>query len=244
MAKAAVIAGWGDVPHIDPKAQEDMLATYPAYQRAARSKGIPQLGSGVVYPYDESDYTVPPIALAPHWPRYAGLDVGYNRTACVWLAHDRDAQVHYVYAEHYGGKVEMAIHAGAIRERGDWIPIAADPASRGRSQADGIALLDLYEQSGLDVFAAPPRLREAGITQVATMLSEGRLKVSSLCKNLLAEMRIYRRDEKGNIVKANDHACDALRYAITGSMERAIVEPSKRTGKRWCDVRNSSIWAG
>jgi hypothetical protein len=39
-------------------------------------------------------------------------------------------------------------------------------------------------------------------------------------------MRLYRRDEKGRIVKSNDHCCDSLRYACRSGRARMKVQPS------------------
>jgi hypothetical protein len=77
------------------------------------------------------------------------------------------------------------------------------------------------------------------------MLGAGRIKVSRVCSNFLAEYRLYRRDEKGRIVKSNDHLMDAARYLIMSGLERAILEPAERAdGRKWyhCDV--SPVWAG
>lgn len=242
MAKIAIAAGWQDVPHLDEEAKKTLLASYPPHMRDARTRGIPRLGAGAIYPVPETDYVVSPIELPAHWPRVAALDVGWNITAALWAALDRESQSVYIYAEHYKGKAEIAIHASAIKAKGDWIPIAIDPAARGRSQNDGRQVLEQYEEHGLDIHLAD-NAREAGIFRVWTMLSEGRLKIFSSCPNLLAELRIYRRDEKGNIVKSNDHAVDALRY-LCGSLDRAITEPAKQQGKRWCDWSPPAFFYG
>ncbi len=64
---------------------------------------------------------------------------------------------------------------------------------------------------------------EAGIMRVWIGLSTGKIKIFSNCVNLLRELRGYSRDEKGKIIKANDHAPDALRYLIMsgGDVKRA-----------------------
>ena len=48
--------------------------------------------------------------------------------------------------------------------------------------------------------------------RVWTMLSTGKLQIFSNCVNLLRELRGYIRDEKGRVVKTDDHGCDAMRY--------------------------------
>ena len=39
------------------------------------------------------------------------------------------------------------------------------------------------------------------------------------------ELRIYRRDENGKIVKENDHAVDALRYLVMSGLDKALQTP-------------------
>ncbi|EIZ8936132.1 terminase family protein [Salmonella enterica] len=48
-------ATWDDAKHLTEDAKAELLAGYPEYQRDMRSKGIPVLGSGAIYPYDETE---------------------------------------------------------------------------------------------------------------------------------------------------------------------------------------------
>jgi hypothetical protein len=56
------------------------------------------------------------------------------------------------------------------------------------------------------------------------LLSAGKLKVFESLKAWLEEFRMYRRDEKGQIVKANDHLMDATRYLIVSGRDRMRCE--------------------
>jgi hypothetical protein len=152
------------------------------------------------------------------------MDVGWNRTAAIWGAHDREADVVYLYSEHYRSQAEPSIHADAIKARGVWIPGAIDPAARGRQQKDGEQLLQNYQDLGLDLTAAD-NAREAGIYNVWQRLSTGRMKVFKSLQNWLNEYRIYRRDDKGQVVKENDHAMDATRYLEMSGIAIARVPP-------------------
>ncbi len=223
-SKYTVFAGWDDVPHLSEQTKRELLASTPPHLRDARSKGIPSLGSGAIYPVEESEIVVPDMPIPDHWPRAYGMDVGWNRTAAVWGALDRESDVLYLYAEHYRGMAEPSIHADAIKARGDWINGVIDPASRGRGQKDGEQLLNNYMELGLRLTLAV-NAREAGIYDVWARLSTGRLKVFSSLRSWLAEYRIYRRDERGNIVKENDHLMDATRYLVMSGIEQARVKP-------------------
>jgi phage terminase large subunit-like protein len=211
--KAVVSATWDDVPHLSAQAKEELWNAIPPFQRDARSKGLPQLGAGAIYPVPESTVVCEPFDIPKHWPRSYGLDVGWNRTAAIFGAHDRENDVVYWYSEHYLGEVEPAVHASAIRARGN-LPGAIDPASRGRSQVDGRQLIQLYREQGLELVEARNAV-EAGIFEVWERLCTGRLKIFSTLQHTRAEFRLYRRDERGKVVKENDHAMDAGRYQIT-----------------------------
>ena len=232
MTKLVVGATWDDVPHLTKEQKDELWGAIPPYQRDARSKGIPQLGSGAIFPVPESDIVCDPFDLPVYWPRSYGFDVGWNRTAAIWQAHDRDTDTIYLYSEHYRGQAEPSIHADAIKARGAWIPGAIDPASRGRGQRDGEQLLQNYIDLGLLLTKAENGV-EAGLFDVWKRLSTGRLKVFKTLQNWLAEYRLYRRDEKGQIVKLNDHLMDATRYVVVSGLALAIVAPdagSRLTG--------------
>lgn len=223
-SKYTVFAGWDDVPHLDEITKRELLASTPPHLRDARSKGIPSLGAGAIYPVPESEITCEPFAIPDHWPRAYGMDVGWNRTAVVWGAIDRGSDTLYLFSEHYRGQAEPSIHASSIKSRGNWIPGVIDPASRGRSQADGQSLMDTYRDLGLLVRAAD-NSRESGIYQVWERLSTGRLKVFKTLQNWLAEYRIYRRDEHGRIIKENDHIMDATRYLVMSGIQVSCTKP-------------------
>ncbi|MBF5091925.1 hypothetical protein F1640_18390 [Novosphingobium sp. NBM11] len=212
-SKYLVTAGWDDVPHIEEQTKAELLANTPPYLRDARRNGTPSLGSGAIYPVEQSLFTVAPFAIPAHWAKAYGLDVGWNRTAAPFGAWDRDSDVLYIYAEHYLGQAEPSVHAAGIRARGTWLTGAIDPAARGRSQRDGEQLLADYVNLGLNLVMADNGV-EAGILAVWERLASGRLKVFSSCQNWLAEHRLYRRDEKGHIVKKFDHMMDATRYLV------------------------------
>lgn len=227
MSKYVVQTEWADTPHLSAEARAQLEASYPPHERDARTRGIPQLGSGAIYPLMESEISVRPFDLPAHFKFSYGMDVGWNRTAAVWCAHDTETDVAYLYSEHYRGQAEPPIHAEAIKSRGGWIPGVIDPASRGRQQADGAQLLSLYQGLGLNLIVANNAV-ESGIYEVWTRLSTGRLKVFSTMTNWLAEFRMYRRNEKGQIVKDNDHLMDATRYDVMSGLAIGVYKPREQ----------------
>lgn len=210
--KYVVRVSMQDVPHLDATAIKQLTASTPPFLRDARIHGIPALGAGAIYPVPESEFVIPSTPIPEHWPRLYGMDVG-GKTAAVWLAKNPDTNQWHAYQEYYKERAEPSIHAVAIHAKGKWIPGAIDPASRGRSQIDGNQLMQMYIDLGLNIQPAVNAV-EAGLYTVWELLSTDQLKVHNNCTFLLQEMRSYHRDEKGNVVKKNDHLCDALRYAV------------------------------
>lgn len=222
--KAIVMAGWDDAPHLDEDSKRELLGSCEPHLRESRSKGIPHLGSGAIYPIPVEDIEVEPFQIKPWFFRCYGLDVGWNYTAAVWLALDKDTDTVYLYDCYKRSKSEPEIHAAAINRRnagGTKWPGAIDPASSGRSQKDGEQLLRIYRQLGLKVFPADNAV-EAGIYSVYSRLSTGRLKVfKGVMSPWIEEYRMYRRDTAGKIIKTNDHLMDATRYGIMSALSRA-----------------------
>lgn len=224
--KFVVQATWDDCPHLSAEAKAELLASIPPYQREARSKGVPQLGSGAIYQVPESDIMVSDFEIPDHYPRAYGMDVGWNRTAAVWGARDNETGVIYLYSEHYMGQAEPILHAQAIKGRGAWIPGVIDPAARGRSQVDGTQLIQVYRECGLNLEAAINAV-ETGIYAVWQLMTAGKLKVFRSLGNWLSEFRLYQRDQEGRIVKQNDHLMDATRYLVMSGRDRMKTKPAK-----------------
>jgi len=220
----AIQVGWDDVPHLTDEAKEELRSSYPPHELDARSKGIPILGSGKIYPVPDETWICDPFEIPDHWPRAFGMDVGWNRTAAIWGTWDRESDTVYCYSEHYVGQAEPSVHADGIKSRGDWIPGAIDPAADAAGQLDGRRLLDVYTGLGLHLLKADNAV-EAGILAVYQRLSAGKLKIFRTLPSTITELRLYRRDEKGKVVKENDHLCDALRYLIMTGLMFAVTEP-------------------
>lgn len=240
MSKFFISATWSDVPHLGEEEKQALLKSIPPYQRDSRTKGIPQLGSGAIYPLPESDIVIPQFPIPESWPRAYGLDVGWNRTAAVWGARDIVSGVIYMYSEHYRGQAEPSVHAQGIKSRGAWIPGVIDPAARGRSQWDGKQLLKAYKNLGLDLSIARNAL-DAGIFEVWQLLSSGKLKIfRETMPNLLTEFRLYSRDKDGKIrADQQDHLLDALRYFVMSARDKMKMKPSAKEKKYSYDFPSS-----
>lgn len=231
--KYMVMAGWDDAPHLTQQSKDEMLAAIPPSQRAARSKGTPAIGSGLIYPIDEQVVFVKDFEIPRHFARSYGMDVGWNVTGAVFGALDRDNDILYITSEYYGQQSEPAVHADAIKRRGgDWQKGVIDTAARGRSQIDGANLWDIYtRQHKLKIYPANKAV-EAGIYEVWSRFSSGRLRIFKSCQNLERELMMYHRDDKGKINKTDDHLLDSLRYLCMSGMSIATCKMEMIQGRR------------
>lgn len=212
----AIAVSWDDAPHLSEEDKATMIAEMPPNERDARTKGIPALGSGKVYPVSEDDIKVKPFEIPDYFPRAYGLDFGWNNTAAIWVAQDPTTQVKYVYATYKKGKVNDSQHAFAIQQRGSWMSGAADPSGGGRRD-DGRMRIDYFRSLGLDLHPGYNSLIP-GIAQVYTELESGTLKIFSNLEDFFDEFRVYRYDSKDpNKIARNqdDHLLDALRYVLS-----------------------------
>lgn len=225
MSRYAQQIGWSDVPHLSKDQQELLWSAIPPHQRDARTQGIPILGAGQIYPVPEDVFVCEPFEIPGYWPRAYGLDADWNRTAVCWGAWDRDSDIVYVYSEHFGGQEPPSIHADAIKRRGDWIMGAMDPSTNGKiSPIDGRILAQEYLDLGISLVPADNAV-EAGIFSCYQRLAAGRLKIFRTLRRLISEIRIYRRDENGKVVKEMDDMLDAMRYLIMTGMQHASIAP-------------------
>ncbi len=209
------ICTWDDVPHLTEEEKAKTLASTPPQLRDARSKGIPTVGEGLVYPVDPKNIIVDDFPIPKHFKRLYGMDVGWNSTAAIWGAWDVENDVIYLYSEHKQGQAEPAIHAKAIKARGS-IKGQIDPASRGRSQVDGEQLYRMYREEGLKIYPANNAV-EAGIFNIWERFTSGRLKIFRSLTQTLRELSLYHRKEDGQIAKTNDHLMDAMRYLLNAN---------------------------
>ncbi len=252
MAKVAVMLDMDDVPHLSEEQKTTILGGVPPWQRASRKSGIPGMGAGAIYPIPENQMLIDPFPIPDHWPRSYGLDVGWNCTAAIWFAWDIDNGGAVGYAEYYKGMADPAIHVAAINkisgsgnaENGRWMPGVIDPAAEKVRGLDGELLLQVYRNLGLNVEKADNAV-VSGLTTTWDMLATRQLRVFNTLRNWRNEIRLYRRNEKGEIIKKNDHLMDATRYNVMSGRAVALVPPAHvATGTPWFNWTPPAVWSG
>lgn len=221
-----------DAEHYSPEDRARIIASYPPHEREARTKGVPSLGSGRIFPVTEEDITCAPFEIPAHWPQIVGIDFGWDHPfAACRIAWDRDADCIYVMAEYRQREASPIIHAASIRPWGAWIPIAWPHDGLQHDKGSGEQLAAQYRAQGLNLLADRATFDdgtngvEAGVSDMLQRMQTGRWKVFSTCQAWLEEFRLYHRDD-GRIVKERDDLLSASRYALM--MRRfATVEREK-----------------
>jgi len=237
-------AGWDDAPHMTKLVRDQILQALPPHERKMREKGIPQLGSGLVFPIVEEEILCDPIEIPTHWPRLCGIDFGWDHpTACVWIAWDRDVDTVYVYDSYSMRQETVPVHASAINARGKWIPVIWPQDGRQADKGSGKNLTEQYKKEGVnmchDWFTNPPQQGmkdgtggnsvEAGIMEMMTRMQTKRLKIFKNQSKMLEELRMYHRKD-GKIVPINDDLISAMRYCIMSLRKTRIkdYEPTQQ----------------
>ena len=227
-------ATWDDAPHLDEQAKEEILSALPPHERQMRSKGIPVLGSGLVFPVDEETIKVPAFSLSKYWPKICAIDFGWDHPfACVWVAWDRDSDTAYVY-DIYSVRAETPVtHAHAIKTRGDKIPCVWPHDGMQHDKGSGEPLSKLYRKLGVNMlgshFSNPDggNSVEPGIMEMLQRMQSGRLKVFDHLSDWFAEMRMYHRKD-GKIIKERDDIMSATRYAVMSLRYASVGVDKKR----------------
>jgi len=208
-----------DAEHYTPEERARIIASYPAHEREARTKGIPSLGSGLIFPVLEEDIVVEPFSIPAHWARIGGMDFGWDHpSAFVDCAWDRDADVFYVTKDYRKSQATPIIHAAAVKPWGSWLPWSW-PHDGNNDTAAGEHLSKQYGEQGLILlpehatFEDGSNSVEAGLMEMLDRMQTGRWKVFSTCKHWLEERRLYHRKD-GKVVKERDDTISASRYAL------------------------------
>lgn len=209
-----------DVEHYTAEQRAAIISSYPLHEREARTKGIPQLGSGRVFPISESAITCESFAIPSYWPQICGLDFGWDHpSAAVRIAWDRDSDILYVIAAHRQNQQTPAMFSASVKPWGDWLPWAWPHDGLQHDKGSGEQLAKQYAQQGLRMlpnratFEDGSNGLEAGVTEMFDRMQTGRLKVFAHLRDWFQEFNLYHRKD-GLIVKKGDDLMSATRYAM------------------------------
>lgn len=177
--------------------------------------------------YSDDDEEADPIDCIK---LFGGVDFGFtNPVAVIEIKKDSDSR-YYVVSEWYKTRqtdAQIADYVSAL----NWNECYPDPESAG-----GIEELRRRNVNVRDVIKNKDSIRN-GINVVRELFKSNRLFIHESCKNLIWELETYSypdkksdRNEEENPIKENDHAVDALRYAL--SMDNIAIPKKSVTISR------------
>lgn len=231
---------WSDNIYLSEKEKARLRASTPQWQLDAREHGYPVFGQGKVFIQPESEVFIPPFEIPSHFHHIYGLDpaaTSGGTYGAVHLVQDMDSKIIYAVSDYKLSNVTPSEHANNIRNR--IIPFdhcigICDPAGGGENQHTKESTLDFFRNKcGLKLVNAVKvnGTKEAVIDSLYERIRNGTFKImydnTGGCVNLVQEWRQYSRNDKGEIIKKNDHCIDALFYAYNGihmSTKKNIVK--------------------
>lgn len=209
-----------DADHYTPEQRQKIIDSYPPHEREARTKGIPSMGSGRIFPVTDESISIEPFDIPKHWVKIGGLDFGWDHPfGAVEVAWDRDADVVYVTKEYREREATPVIHSAALKPWGAWLPWAWPHDGLQHDKGSGDQLKEQYRLQGLNMlperatFSDGTNGVEAGIMEMLDRMQTARFKVFRTCTKYFEEIRLYHRED-GKIVKERDDLISASRYAI------------------------------
>ncbi len=239
-----------EAEHYSDEERAAIIASYPEHERDARSRGIPMLGSGRIFPVAEEAIKCDPFDVPDTWARLGGMDFGWDHPfAAVDLAHDRDTDRIYVTRAYRVSQQTPVIHAAALKPWGVRLPWAWPRDGRRETlEGAGVALSKQYKDQGLDMLTQHAQFEdgsvgvEAGLMDMLDRMKTGRWKVFSHLEDWFAEFRTYHR-KNGVVVKERDDLMSASRY---GFMMRRFAKVLAKPAPAYSDrsMRGRGSWAG
>jgi len=236
-------ATWDDAPHMTDEMKEATLAQYPAYQRDMRSKGMPLMGSGLIFEVDEDSIKCDPFKVPDYWFIIDGMDFGWSHPqAHIQLVWDRDSDIFYVVNAWKESKKQPFEAWHVVKPWAEGVPtswpqdgLQTEKGSAKQQKSyyidEGFSLLDehaTWEDGGVGVWA--------GIMEINNLMATGRLKIFSNLFQVFTEIRQYHTkttiNGKIEIVKLGEDLIDAIRYAYM--MRRYAI--------RICDITADESW--
>ena len=230
-----------DAEHYTQEQRDAIIASYPAHEREARTKGIPTLGSGRIFPLPDEAIEVEAFEIPAHWVQICGIDFGWDHpSAASRIAWDRDNDVVYITAAHRQREQTPIMFAATVKPWGDWLPWAWPHDGLQHDKGSGEQLAEQYKNQGLNTLPArathPPKdgeeegtggnSVEAGLMDMLDRMQTGRLKVFKHLTDWFEEFRMYHRKD-GKVVKTDDDLLSSTRYAMM--MKRHAITKPKPT---------------
>lgn len=231
-------ATWDDAPHLSKEDKDRLAASYRDHEREARTKGVPMMGEGAVFPVADEKIKVDPFQIPGHWARIKGCDFGIDHPAAgSEIAWDRDQDIIYLIDCYRKKDETAAYHAAWFNKSNRFVPVAWPHDGMNREKAGGKTLAQHYRDHGVNMLTksaryprAPGEEKDKGgpqptepiVDEMLERMQTNRFKAFSNLPDFFEEKRSYHRKD-GKIVDRRDDILKSVMYAIM--MKRYAVAP-------------------
>lgn len=211
---------WDDAAHLTEDVKEQLLLAIPEYQRDMRTRGIPVLGSGIIFPIADGEISCAPFECPDHFHVVDGVDFGWDHPqAHVQLWIDRDQDITYVTRAWRKSEQDAEQAWTKVNQWARGIPTAWPADGLQHEKGGGEQLRSQYARAGFTMMETHATWPEGGVSVEAGLwkmlqdMRDGRFKVFSTLSEWFEEKRLYHRDDHQKIVKERDDLISATRYA-------------------------------
>lgn len=223
----------GKPGHMTEEKVKSAIKSFLPYEIKMRMKGIPVMGSGLVFVEREEDIMVQPFDMPDEWLRgdaidFGGLSSTSHPTAWVRAAYDKQNDVIYIYDGFrvVGKEIPEIASRIIMKPYTDTVPTFW-PHDGNKTLGQGGPTRQQYAAAGVNMFHThftnPPMEGKEegtggiqimpGLTEMSTRLHDGRLKVFSTVTDFFEEYRSYHM-RNGKVVDRDDDFISACRYAV------------------------------
>jgi phage terminase large subunit-like protein len=214
-----------EVRHISAERREELDANLPEHEKQARLEGIPQLGSGPIFPVALLSTLVKEFNYERDLPgdcrHVVGIDLGFGHPAAAcWIAWSPSALHCWVIDSFRMEQRTIRDHAARIIQmcRGLKIPVAWPHDAHQHDRGSGSTFKDMYKACNLDMMATHAQNQDGSnavdpaLTEIGDAMYDGRITIRPCNAELLEELRHYHRDEHFKIVKMHEDLISSFRY--------------------------------
>lgn len=211
-------------PKFPVEEYEEARRTMPQWKFFMFYRGLVSRPPGMIYEdfvdeyREKGGHKVKPFVIPTEWPRFVGVDPGVINTCKVWLAHDTEHDIYYLYRESLGDRKTAREHArealDLAKQFGERVIKWAVGAKSEKYHRE-----DWIKEGAAGVVEPETTDVEEGIDRVITLLKQYRLLIFDTCDGTLDQLATYARklDKAGNVTdeikdKETFHFLDALRY--------------------------------
>lgn len=163
----------------------------------------------------ENDIAIEATRIPETWPRCCALIVTRTAVSTVWMAHQPSTDTAYVYDAITKPLTNFAVHASAIKDRGNWIPVVFNMFGEDRSEAEAHAIVGALQKQGLPVFNVDLDMESACIA-MQDRFDASRLRVFENLRDWFGQYRTLARGENGEIEDAKHGILRATGLALSG----------------------------